>query len=167
MWKIISAYIEFFILMISVTIFGKIVIKEQSDTSRIRRIIIFIIISILQTIVFLRFDGPIKTIIMLFNNMLFFKYEFSLSFSKAILIACLYMILLIIPEIIEIVFMTKVLKINQDFFYNTYSGTAISSLTICILLSIITYMMREILRKIINIKIKDNLKIVIYYILTF
>ena len=167
MWKIINTYLLYTIPMISVFMFGKIVINKQHKIFTIKNIIIFNAITILQAICSTTFNGTIKSLIMFFNNIVLYKLLFKISFSKSIILALLYMILLIIPEMIEIYFMTKIIHISKNYVYNTFAGSIIGNISISLLFLGITYLIRKLLRKLIDIKIEENTKITIYFILTF
>ena len=167
MWTMINNSLTAIILMSTVSLFGKIVLNYPFKKITLKNISFFAIICIIQTISFLVFDGTIKTLVMLVNNAIFYKYIFNISPSKSLFLSFLHMILLILPEITEIIITTKLLRINEDFFYNSYSGSIIANITISILFIIFTYLIRKILRRIISIKIEDNIKIIIYYVLTF
>ena len=167
MWEIISAYLKAIITLIGVLIFGIILLKESKKVFSKRIFLLFQIICILQGLTYVYIDGTLKTLIMILTNIVFFKYAFKTTFSKALLIAFLHMILLTIPEILEIIIITKLLGMSNDFFYNTYASSIIANISITILFLIITFLIKDILRKIINIKLEDNKKIIIYYVFTF
>ena len=75
MWKIVSTYISATFLIISVFLFGKIVLNNNVKLNNKKNLIIFELVCILQTITFLSFDGTIKTLIMLINNIILYNYN--------------------------------------------------------------------------------------------
>lgn len=79
----------------------------------------------------------------------------------------MYMILLIIPDITELLFITKILGYDKEYCYNVFANSIPSNIIISSLMIFLTYNTKFILKLLINIKIEDNVKIIIYNILTF
>ena len=167
MWQIISAYIEVLITIIGVIIFARIVLDKKIEKSQAKFIISFVLVSIIYLILYLNITGVIKSLLMCLANVIFCKYTFNIKYGKAIFLIIIDMIVLIIPDLLELVFVTKILGLSKEFCYETFASSIISNLVVCILLIIITYLLRKILRKIINIEIENNIKIIIFSILTF
>ena len=96
MWEIIRIYLGISIDIFSVLLFGKIVLNDSRKRIEKKQIALLILLSIIQTIIYINFDGTLKTIAMFISNLFFYKYMFNISFSKSILMVFLYMILLIV-----------------------------------------------------------------------
>ena len=79
MSEFISAYFSNFVAMIGVYFFGRIILNDKIKLNNRKNLFIFELICILQTLTFLTFDGTIKTLIMLINNVIIYKYIFKLS----------------------------------------------------------------------------------------
>jgi signal transduction histidine kinase len=92
---------------------------------------------------------------------------FKISNQKAIFLTFIYMIVLLIPNFIELFFVTKILGLSKEIFYNDYAGTIIANFSITLLFILITYLMKNIIRKLINTKVENNIKILIFSILIF
>lgn len=166
MWQIISTYIGIVSMMIGVITFGVIVINEQPKISKYKIIVLLLLICILHTYLYLNFNGTIKTIIMCVINIILYKIIFKISFKKSIMLTFLYMIILIIPELIQLLFV-KIINMNIEYCYSSYAGSIISNIIICLLFIIITFLLRKLLRKLINTAIDDNIQIIVYSILIF
>lgn len=166
MWEIINNSLSAITLASSVLIFGKIVLNDSNKIITRKNLILSLLICIIQTIIFLNIEGTIKTLIMVLSNILLYRYIFNISLSKAIFLAFIYMILLIIPDVIVTIFLTKVLNLSA-YYYQEFASSLLSNVIVVIIFIILIYLFREILRRIINIKIEDNIKIIIYYVLTF
>ena len=165
MLEIIKSYLNIIIMLISVIAFGKILIKNKSKFSKKRQIALFILISIIQTYVFIDLNGTEKTVLMLLTNVILYKYLFDLSFAKSIFIAFIYMLLLIIPDMIEMFFMTSILGMSKEYVYAYASGIT-STLIVFILLIIITFILKKPLTKLLNAEISNNTKIIVLSIIT-
>lgn len=164
MSEIIKSYIIIIIMLISVIAFGKILIKKKSKFKIKRQIALFILISIIQTYVFINLNGTEKTLLMLLTNVILYKYLFDLSFTRSIFLAFIYMLLLIIPDIIQLLLFTKLLK--PEFLHNVYAGSIIGNIITCVLFVIITFIFKKPLKKLVNAEISNNLKIVLLSIFT-
>lgn len=166
MWQIISGYISLLITTIGVFAFARIVLNEKIKISKIKFILLFLIISILHTIIFLNLEGTLKTLIMISVDVVFYKITFKISNRKSMFLTCLYIIILLIPDLLQLIFITKVLKIGKNFCYNEFAGSILGNLTTCILFILITYMFRKFFRNIIKNKIENNKKIITLSVLT-
>ena len=166
MWQIINVFISSIFIALGVFLFGKIVIDEEVKISKSEFILSFLILVILTEIIYLNFDGTIKSILMMIIDISFYSYIFKTNINKSILTNVMYAIVIIIPDLLEFFFVTKILKMELNFLYNNYAGSIISNIIVCILFILITLILKKILRKIINTKISSNKKILLFSILT-
>jgi two-component system sensor histidine kinase AgrC len=167
MLQAINAYICGIITTIEVVIFGKIVLDEEIKISKKQLFIIGIITSLLYATSYLILKDTIKTFSMFLVDVFFYVYMFKISNQKAIFLTFIYMIVLLIPNFIELFFVTKILGLSKEIFYNDYAGTIIANFSITLLFILITYLMKNIIRKLINTKVENNIKILIFSILIF
>ena len=161
MWQIISTYIIGIITIIDVFIFDKIVLNKKAKVSKTKVIIIMLLAAIINTIIYLNFDGTLKTVLMVILDIIFSAYLFKITYKKSTLLTFLYVVLSIIPDLLELFFITKVLNLSIEYCYNTYAGSIIGNISICILTIITTYILRKILRNLLQTEIDDNKKIII------
>ena len=162
MLKIISMFIGILILGIGEVIFGKIVLDEEIKVSKLKLVLIVLFVTGLCTLTNYYLDGITKTIVGLIIYVFKFKFIFDIEYSKSILLTIIYVILLMIPDILELTFITKVIGISKELCYSTYAGSIMSNLIICILLLIETIILKRYLKKIINYELNSNTKIIIY-----
>ena len=166
MLQIISNYIKLLVTTIGVFAFGKIVLDKKVQISKFKFYLSIIVTSIIHTIIFMNLTSTIKTLVMGLVDVLFYKYVFKLNNKKSVFLTFLYMIILMIPDIIQLIFVTKILNLSIDYCYNELAGSILISITTCISLILITYIIRNLLRKLLNTKIENNTKIIILSILT-
>lgn len=166
MLQIISTYIGIVIMMIGVIAFGKIVLNKIPQVSNLKLVSILMIICIIHLAIYLNFVGITKTIIVSTINTFFYKYIFKISIKKSIFLTLLYIIILMIPDLLELIIATDILDVSKEFYYNNFAGSILGNLITCILFVIITYVSRKILRKLINTKIENNIKVIIFSFLT-
>lgn len=152
--------------MIALYIYGTILFNKSEKLTTIKKIVIFIIMCMIHTIIFLYLKGEIKTIVMCTLYTLILKTFFNISIPKAILASIIYTIINIIPELIGLVIITQVLNIGKEYIYNELAGGIIINIFITILMILLTLLFKNVLKKIINYDISTNKKIIIVSILT-
>ena len=140
MWQIINEYVGLLIIMIGVYLFGKIVIEKKDENNLLKDIMLILLFTIPQTIIKLNLQGT-DTII--------------------------YMAIFLIPDFIEMYFITKILKISMEYCFNSIAGSIISNLIVCVLFLILTIVIKEFLKKLVNMEFENNHKIILISIITF
>ena len=166
MWEIISTFISSTILLISGIIFGIIIQKDKVKVTFKKNIILFQLICVLQTIIFLNFNGTLKTLIILLIYTVYFKYMFKTSIFKMIFILFLYIIILIIPDVLTLLIMTNIFGMSKEYYYDSFAGSIIANMITSILLIIFTFILKKPLRKIVDTEINYNIKIIILSAIT-
>ena len=164
MLEVLKAFFSCTALIISVYAFGVIILNQGKINKTYKDIISFIIICILNTIIFIYFEGTFKTILTCFIYALLLKLIFNSEWLKSIFSSIIYMILLIIPDLI--IFATKIFGIDKIYFDANLAGTIISNLIVSALMIISIYILRKPIRKLINYKLSENMKIISVSLLT-
>ena len=167
MWQIISAYLGIVIMTIGLVIYAQLILEEKPKISFFKLIILIFFLAIIHVFLQMNLKGTFKSITMCFLNIILFKYIFKISFGKSILLTFIYMIILLIPDLIEIFFITKVLKISPENCFNSCAGTIITNGISCILFLLIVLIFKNKLKKIVNTEIENDKKIIILTIITF
>lgn len=166
MWEVTSAIICGIITTLEVIIFGKVALEEEIQISKKKIIILSIITSVIYGATYLLLENTIKTSVMIITDMIFYMCSFKINLKKSMFMAFLCIIILLIADLIELFFVTKVLHVSLKYCYNTYAGSVLGNITILILFIVVIYMFKNFLRKVVNNKITNNTKIVIFTILT-
>ena len=166
MSQIISNYIGILFLSMGEIIFGKIVLNNKIETSKVCTIFILLVASVIFTLSSTYLEGINKTALIYIIHIFEFKMLFNLSYYKSMFLSFLFFIVIILPDILSLLIITNILGMNRIDFSHEVAGTIIGNLTIGILLIIVTLILKKPLRKIINTKISSNAKIVILCILT-
>lgn len=167
MLKSIDIYIGIIIMMCGIVGFARIILNEPIKTSKFKLILVILVSSIIYTLTYLYLTPTIKTLINCILQTITFKYLFKIDNAKSVLLTFLYVISLTIPDAMILLFFTKVLNISKEVCYEVYAGGMISNGLICVLFIIQTFILKKYLRKIINYKLENNTKIILYSILTF
>ena len=170
MWQIINAYIGLLIMTIGAYVFGMIIFEKNEENNRVdlwKAILLIFLFSIPQTIVKINLVNTVKTFIIFGLDVFFYKCCFKISYKKSIFATFIYMILLIIPDLMELFFVTKILHLNMEYCYNTFAGSVLSNAVVCILFLLIAMILRKPLRKLISTKLENDKKIIIYLFLIF
>ena len=166
MWQIINNFFGNIFLALGGILFARIILNKPIQVSKSRLIVDFLLTIISYTTIMIYFDGTVKTLLMGITLFLLDKDLFKETFQKTIFLTFLCMIILIIPELLGLGFLIKVLKMSKKFCYNEFAGSIICNLIVQILFIIITLILKNILRKLVNEKIITNTKIIIFSVLT-
>lgn len=167
MWQIISDYIKLLVTTIGVFAFGRIVLDKKIQISKNKFIVSLLITSIVHTIIFVFLTNTIKTLTMGLVDIIFCKYTFKITIKKSIFLTFLYMILLMITDLLQLLFIIEILGLSIEFCYTEIVGSVLISIITCILFIIFSYIIRKILRKLINTEVENSNMIIIYSVMIF
>ena len=165
MSQIINGYLISLVMMSGVYLFGKIILNNTIGPKLKKLILVIVLISFPQTTASLNLEGTFKTILMFGMNIIFYKSLFDISFRKALFISFLYMTVLIIPDLLQLFIATNILNVSKQFYYDVFANSFFSNFGVCVLLIIITYILKKPLRKLVSQKIENNTKIIIFSVL--
>jgi len=165
MWQIINKYIGVLILGIGEIIFARIVLNQRIEIKKTKAIVIFLISTILCAIGYIYLQDVVKTSVMFIVHMIEFKLLFNLTYLKSLFLTVIYSIVLLIPDFINLLIITKVLGMDIEQCYNEFAGSFLSNTLTCILFILVTIILKKALRKIVNTEISNNAKIVILSIM--
>lgn len=154
------------ILIISSIIYANIIIDNNEEKLNIKKILLIVAITITYSFVLKYFTGFTKTILLCIVYTILFMGLFKVECYKGIILTFMYTILTIVPDTLSVLFIIGILKVEPNVFYSSYTSTIWSALIVNILFIAIVYIFRKYLRKIANIKLNNNVEILIYFILT-
>lgn len=166
MLEVLKTFLTSIILNVSVYAFGIIIFNKGKIKITIKEILIFLMACILHTLDVLYLNGTGKTIIFIVIFALLLKLSFNTGYLKSIFSSIIYIVLLIIPDLITLIFTTQVLKIDKDYCYSTFAGSILGNLSVSILMVGLIYLLRKPLRKLFNYRLSKNKKIVVLSLLT-
>ena len=161
-----KAFLSSAAMAISVYAFGKITYEKNKNLKVIYKLLLMLICVILYTIIYISFDGTLKTILLCILFTLTFKFVFNIKFGKGLLSSILFIIILVIPDLVVTTIFIYIVKVDKNFFYENFAGSIICNLSVSILMILIIYILRKPLRKIININISSDKRIIITSIIT-
>ena len=167
MWQLINTYIIGIITALSVFIVSKIILKKEILVSKKTLFFMILIVSTLNTIIYLNLNGTIKSFLMIVVDIIFNTYIFKISLKKSLILTFVYSILSIITDLFELFFITKILHLSKEFCYDSFAGSIIGNVFIFILLIFLTWILKSFLNKLINAQIENDIKILLFSILTF
>ena len=167
MWQIISDYIKLLVTTIGVFAFGRIVLDKKIKISKLQLFLSIIINALITTVIYSNMNGTVKSLLMAIFYILLYNYIFKISYKKSIILTFMYLITILISELIQLLLITEVLQQTKDFGYNIYGDTVISNIVSFIILILITYFIKNILRKIVNTKIENSHEIIVFSIMIF
>ena len=154
MWQIINGCIGNIMMMVGVLFLGKISLNESIKISKKKLCVLMFLFILIHTIIFLKFTGTIKTLIMAILHIIFYKKVFKIKTQKAILLTFIYMVLLIIIDLLQLLFITEILGISKEYCYNVYANSLLSNFLIYGFFVIIVYLIRIPLKALVNKKLE-------------
>lgn len=161
MLEIIKCYIGCTIFLYAVYMFGKIILKTNKINNKLYNTIIFIISSIIYSIIVFALDGTLKTLLGCMVFTIMFKLLFNVRLVSGFLMAIIYAILTIIPDLLILTIVTKIFCISKEIYYANIAGSILGNLLVGIPMIGIAYILRKPLKKLINYKFSTNKKIIL------
>lgn len=166
MLEVLKTFLTSIILNVSVYAFGIIILNNGKIKITIKEILIFLMACILHTLDVLYLNGTGKTIIFIVIFALLLKLSFNTGYLKSIFSSIIYIVLLIIPDLITLIFTTQILKIDKDYCYSTFAGSILGNLSVSIIMVGLIYLLRKPLRKLFSYRLTRNKKVVVLSLLT-
>lgn len=165
MLEIINAFISCFIFLISVYVFGLIVIEEQKNIRLLNKVILFLVICTVHTFIFINIEGIIKPILTCIVCGALLITFFKTTTIKVLFLSIIFAILNMMSDLILLGIITKVLNISKEYIHYNLAGGIIINICISIIMILITWILKNIL-KAVNQNVSTNLKIIIVSSLT-
>lgn len=168
MLPIINLFISSFMMIVIFTYFICVILDSKVKIKlNLRYIVLFLVNIGCHLILGTFFYDFLKTVTMFLADSFYCYKLFNISFKRSLYVTFCFMVLLIVPDLIQLFLVTNVVGINKIICYNEIAGSVISNLMVCIIFIIMVNILKKFLRKILNIEISNNLKIVILLLITF
>lgn len=152
------------LLILTIYIFGRIVIVERRHKNKLIDILILLGFILLNILIFKYTIGTIKTIVtcLLYAVLLFSLFK--IKFSKSLFTSIVYIIMTVIPDLL--VTLSVILITGKKYFYEKLAGSLLSNILVCIMIILFAYIFRKLLKKLINYNLSTNKKIIMMSLLT-
>lgn len=161
MYQIISYILNGIMMIITATLFSKIILQKKVQVSKNKAIKIIILSSIAIAISTQFLNGVIKTSIHYFIYFITIKKIYNIDYWKAALLSIIYLIILMITESLFIIILLFVIKMSRNNFYTYLPLSPLPNATICIGSILISNFIKKFLRNLLNYKLDNNKKIII------
>lgn len=153
------------IVTITPLIFIKIVLNPQVRKNK-KKIFVSLLIALISNILIYKYtSGIFKSIISLIVYITIIRYFYNINLKKSIVLTIIYVIILVISELVFLGLLNAS-KLSRDYFYNIFAGSLISNMIIYCLAVLLTLLIKKILKKLTNIELNNNVKIIVFSILT-
>ena len=166
MLEIINGFISCLIFMITLYIYGMILFEKNGKTKKIYKFMLFTLLLLIHTYVFLCFDGTTKTILLCLIYTIVLKTNFEINIVKALFASIIFVILLILPDLLVLGIVTKILNVSKEYCYSTVAGGIISNILVSLIMIMLIFIIRKPLRKIVNYNLSTSKKIILVSLLT-
>ncbi|MDO5569381.1 MAG: GHKL domain-containing protein [bacterium] len=163
--KVISNYVGNIMLISSSIIFLKIILGSKFKRNMFITFIGVLFNAGIYTVIFYNVEGIFRTLLIIFFNILLLYYVFNIQRDKVVYINLMYSIINIISEILVFFVLVFILKLSNDYCYNVFAGSFLSNFVICMTTILISLCLKKPLKKLTNIKLKENKQIIVFSIL--
>ena len=153
-------------MIITSVVFAKILLENKRVKLDSRKIAIVSIATLTYILVVGTTDAILRTLLVCIVHVIIYKTIFSISHSKALFITFEYIVLLIIPDLLILLFSIYILGIEPTFFYTAIAKKIVSTCITAAMLILLVYIFKKPLRKISNIKLTNNKEIALYLMLS-
>ena len=161
MWALISDYIGTILNVASCILFARIVLSEKVKPKKIYVALITIAFAAcLQILYYLNLD-VIKTIFCFITIVVLYNYFYSLKIMKSIVLTFMYFIIQILSDMMCIKIFTIIF--NKDYFYFNIASSFVGNLLVFVIMILITFILRKLIYKIINIKLRNWLLVLLIF----
>lgn len=161
MSRFFNVFISSILMMITVIIFGHIITQKKPS---IKKLVIATLISvILHTAIYMLLGGIFKTLLLCIMYAITIYYIYNVDYTKSVLCSIIYTFLMVIPDLITMGGAIYVLNLNKEYIYDSVAGGILSNLSVCLIMILLTFLLRKPLRKFININISSNKKIIVVF----
>lgn len=154
------------ILIITLYIFGRIILVNRRQKKLIIEILLLVIFILLNILVYKYTDGTIKTILTCLLYASLFYTIFDIRFSKSIFTSIIYVILLVIPDLLTYSTAIYIIKMSKEMFDTYIAGNLMGNVIINSILILMSIFFQKPLKKLINYNISTNKKIILMSLLT-
>lgn len=149
------------LLILTLYTFGRIIIVNRRHKKIMIDVLILLGFILLNILVFKYTTGTIKTIITcLLYSSLFFSI-FKIKLSKSIFTSIVYIILLVIPELLTLGGAIYIFGVSKEIVYETFAGSVLGNMFICIIMTLLSCILKHPLKKLINYNLSTNKKIIV------
>lgn len=166
MSEIVNATIACLITTITLYIAGIIVFNNNKRNSLLKDLVSIVLCTLLITIIFINFDGMVKTILMCITFTFVLKNICNTSTSKALLMSIAYIIILILADFITLILALTILNIPKEEIYSNFAGSILGNVCTNLVMILIIFLLRKPIRKALSYNFSTNKKIIAVSIIT-
>lgn len=153
------------ISLVASILFMSCVFKNEVKPFSIKNILIMICFALLTSLLYELGYTMTKTFVFCAGYVVLFKRIFKFNIYQSLMYAIIFILFLAVSEIIVILFVTKVIMVSMDYFYDTFVVSVLSNTIICGGAVLLGYLNRKWVSRLIRINLRYNL--LFYVILLF
>lgn len=165
MLEIFKLLLSSTLLILTLYIFGRIVIVDRKQKNILIEILILMGFIIINILVFKYTKGTLKTTTtcLLYASLLYSL--FNITINKAVFTSIVYVIISVIPDLITLGGAIYIFGVSKEIVYESLSGSIISNISVLGMMIILTLIFKKPLRKLVNYQLSENKKIILIAIL--
>lgn len=167
MLQIVDSYGSGLLFILQVLFFLRCSLGRSLEISKKKLFLIIIFISCFYAVVFLNFEGVLKSLILFFINVILTIKLYKIPLAKAIFMTFFYMVIILIPDLFVLFGLINIFNMSREFCYNIFAGTFLGSFLIFLIFIMIVFLIKKPLKKLFELQIDTDKKLIFFSILTF
>ena len=159
MWEWINSFVGSLLIVISSIIFMRMITNEKIKVKHIYFVLVIILISLIIQILNSFNLGLIKSIIIVIMFVFMYRFVYKLDMNKIIILSFCYFLLTLLVDIFSIKLLALIF--GQKIFYEVIAGSLVGSLVVTLFMCLLSFGLRNVINKLINIKVKYKLVLIL------
>ncbi len=159
MQEIIEFILSSIVMVITPIIFGVLTLDNKIRKDKSKVVVAFFISMISAFLLFTFLDGQAKTIANFILHIFIFNQIFNLKLGKSIMVTFIYILILMVPDMLQLIFFTNILDFSKEYYYNIFAGGFLSNFLVCMNTCIITFFIRNSIKKVLTSKVENSNKL--------
>lgn len=164
--ELISNILSSIIVLVTPLLFVKILLNCNMRKNKIRIVIACVISIVLSILSYYCTNGITRSILVILIYTLLIIQIYKISLKNTVICVVVCMILLMIPDFLFLCSCIYLFGFTKEYCYNVLAGSLLSNLIVYGSMIPLTIMLRKPLRKLLNVKLDYNKKVIIISILT-
>ena len=166
MQEVVKFVLSSIITVVTPIIFGVLTLDHNIKKDKSKVVVAFLISTIFAYLIYSFLVGPIKTIWNFILHVFIYNQIFNLNISKSIIVTFVYIVILMIPDIIILVFFSNLFHMSKDYCYTVFAGSLIGNISVFVIIIFLSLILKKLLKKIFSSKLENSNNFIILSIFT-
>lgn len=161
MWELVSDYVGALINVLLGIVFARIVTSDKHKIGTVSFLFLILVMSSIAGLFYYFHITYLKTFFTIFMFALIFKFTFKLDMNKVVILSLFFILITLLADILTIKLLTLIF--GEVKFYEVFAGGVIGNIVVAILSICLTLLLKPIINKTLNMKIKYRLLVMLLF----